>query len=426
MKSIRFKLATKKPIGYRFYMLFLSAGITFSAMATESQVEVITLPDAVALTLTHHPDLKSMVLQERVMQGRIQQAGVGERPQIGLMIEDAMGTGEHSGFKSMQSTLTYSWLLQQQLIDSRVAAVTSESDKLLLEQQIKALDLSASVAKYFIGILVKQERRKLNLLAKQQAEDVVNAIATRVQAGKSSPIELQLAKAELTRRALNVEDIEHELKANKYQLASLWGLPTSQYQFQGDLRSIPNVPSVDATLAQLKQNPRLLQYTSAQRIAQSQAELASVEAKPQWQFSAGLRRYEASDDFGIVAGVSIPFGGGDRNAGKIAALKAQQAVLENEQMSLMQAMDAQLYVLLQEMAHSQHMIDTVQSEIVPTLENALTQSVSAFERGQLSYTQYSEVRRELLNAQNTLLDAYESLHLQHIEIQRLTGSSLTQ
>ena len=155
-------------------------------------------------------------------------------------------------------------------------------------------------------------------------------------------------------------------------------------------------------------------------------ELARIEAKPQWQLTAGLRRYESTDDFGLVAGISIPWGDSNRNAGTIAALQAEQDVLVSEQSALMQSLDAQLYVLLQEMTHSQHVIQTVQTNIMPTLETALSEANNAFERGQLSYNQYSGVRRELLSAQIQLLEAFESLHLQHIEIQRLTGTSLSQ
>ena len=277
------------------------------------------------------------------------------------------------------------------------------------------------MAKHYIDILVKQERLKLNQMAATQAEEVVEAIAKRVNAGKSSSVEVQLAKAELIRRELAVEDVEHELKASQYQLASLWGKTAQNYHLNGNLLSVPAVPSVESQLAQLKQNPRLQQFVSAQRIAQSQMELARIEAKPQWQFTAGLRRYEATDDFGLVAGVSIPWGSENRNAGTMAALRAKQDVLASQQQALMQKLDAQLYVLLQEMAHSLHVIETIQLEIIPVLENALTEAGQAFDIGKLSYNQWSDIRRELLSAQNQLLDAYQSLHLQHIEIQRLTG-----
>ncbi|MGB5145386.1 MAG: TolC family protein [Shewanella indica] len=427
MRDMLFKVRTKKPIGYRFSAIVLGMCLVFPAVAVSDEApQTLTLADAVTLMLQQHPELQIFNSQQRVMEGRIQQASVGQRPEIGLMIEDALGTGEHSALKSMQSTLTFSWLLQQDLIDSRVNAAKTEATQLEIEKQIKALDLSSQVAKHFIDLLVKQERLKLNLIAEKQAKEVVKTVAKRVQAGKSSAVETQLAKAELIRRGLAVEDIEHELKASQYQLASQWGKPKASYRFNGNLLDMPAVPSVDSQLNLLKKHPRFQQLATAQRIAQSQMELARIEAKPQWQLTAGVRRYEASDDFGLVAGISIPWGSSDRNAGTIAALQAQQDVLANKQNALIQAQDAQLYVLLQEMAHSAHVIDTVRSDIVPTLEKALSEASNAFDKGLLSYNQYNDVYRELLSAQYQLLDAFESLHLQHIEIQRLTGTSISQ
>ncbi|HAU04059.1 MAG TPA: TolC family protein [Pseudoalteromonas shioyasakiensis] len=434
MRFNLYKSNRKKPIGNRFLavglVLTTGAGLVTSTpflanaqiqQQLQSSHQVINLSKAVTMTLQSHPELKALIAQEAVWQGNIEQAGIGERPQIGLMIEDALGTGEHSALQSMQSTLTYSWLLQQDQIDGRVNAAKSQANAVIVEQKIKALDLSAIVAKQFVEILIKQERLKLNQLAVSQAQEVVDAIVKRVKAGKSSNVEMRLAQAELVRRNLAVEDLEHELKASHYQLSSLWGKPQAELKLTGNLMLKPEIPSVESQLNKLKQIPQIQQFANEQRIAQSQMELARIEAKPQWQFTAGLRRYETTDDFGLVAGVSIPWGSENRNAGTMAALRAKQDVLASQQQALMQKLDAQLYVLLQEMAHSLHVIETIQLEIIPVLENALTEAGQAFDIGKLSYNQWSDIRRELLSAQNQLLDAYQSLHLQHIEIQRLTG-----
>lgn len=438
MRFNLYKSNRKKPIGNRFLavglVLTTGAGLVTSTpflanaqiqQQLQSSHQVINLSKAVTMTLQSHPELKALIAQEAVWQGNIEQAGIGERPQIGLMIEDALGTGEHSALQSMQSTLTYSWLLQQDQIDGRVNAAKSQANAVIVEQKIKALDLSAIVAKQFVEILIKQERLKLNQLAVSQAQEVVDAIVKRVKAGKSSNVEMRLAQAELVRRNLAVEDLEHELKASHYQLSSLWGKPQAELKLTGNLMLKPEIPSVESLLNKLKQIPQIQQFANEQRIAQSQMELARIEAKSQWQFTAGLRRYEATDDFGLVAGVSIPWGSENRNAGTMAALRAKQDVLASQQQALMQKLDAQLYVLLQEMAHSLHVIETIQLEIIPVLENALTEAGQAFDIGKLSYNQWSDIRRELLSAQNQLLDAYQSLHLQHIEIQRLTGVSVS-
>lgn len=427
MKATIFIRKLKKPIGYRFCAVVAGVGISLCATAAPANTpSTLSLSQAVKMTLNQHPDLKALVSQEAVLDGRIQQAGVGDRPEIGLMIEDVAGTGNYSGVKNAQTTLSYSWVLQQALIDSRINAAESEAATLAVAKKVKALDLSAIVARHYINYLVKQERLKLFKMAQRQAEEIVRAVAKRVDAGKSSTVEMELARAELIRRKLAVEDVRHEIKVSMYQLTALWGEVGNDYLLSGDLRSLPDEPRVEAQLALLKQNPDLHRFVSEQRIAQSQMELARIESKPQWQFSAGLRRYETTNDFGFVAGVSIPWGDTNRNAGKIAALKAKQDVLASEQAAMMQKLDAQLYVLLQEMAHSHHVIENIRTGIVPTLEKALSAASNAFEQGQLSYNQYSNVREELLGAQSQLLDAYKNLHLKHIEIQRLTGASISQ
>jgi outer membrane protein, heavy metal efflux system len=418
----------KKPRASRFCAGVLSISLTLCATAEifPESPRVLTLSQAVSLTLKQHPEFKAFVSRNMAQQGYVQQAGVGERPQVGLIIEDALGNGDHSALRSMQTTLTYAWILQQEQIDGRIAAVKTQAGQLEIEQQIASLDLAAITAKKFIQILIKTERLKLNKIALQQSQDVVKAIGERVNAGKSSNVEKLQAQAEQVRRELAVEDLEHELKASYYQLTSMWGEAGKSYQVSGDLMALPANPSVESQLTRLKKQPLLAKFVTQQRIAQSQIELARIEAKPQWQLSAGVRRYEATDDFGLVAGISIPWGSDNRNAGKIAALQAQQDVLADEADALLQNLDAQLYVLLQEMGHSRHVIDTMQQRIVPLLENALADASHAYDMGQLNYTQWNNVRQELLAAKSSLLDAYESLHLEHIEIQRLTGSSIFQ
>lgn len=418
----------KKPTNNRFLFGLFTFIMAFSVTAKEVKEfeSAIYLNDAVSMTLANHPELKAFLLRNDMQQGQVQQAAIGEPSQINLTVEDALGVGQHSALSNMQTTLTFSWLLQQEQINGRVNTAKTEIEQLAVEQQIVSFDLAATTAKQFIQILVKQERLKLNQMATLQAKEVLKALSERVNAGKGSNIDVRMAEVEIVRMALAVEDTVHDLKASQYQLSSLWGQAGSTFRVNGDLLALPKLSNLEYELDKLKQSPHILQFVTATRIAQSQLELARIEAKSQWQFTAGLRRYEATDDFGLVAGVSIPLGTDNRNAGKIATLKAKQDVLAFEQASLMQQLDSQLYVLLQEMAHARHVIDTFQQDIIPTLDITLKEAVIAFNVGQLSYSQWSDIRRELLNAQSELLNTYESLHLQHIEIQRLTGASISQ
>lgn len=206
----------------------------------------------------------------------------------------------------------------------------------------------------------------------------------------------------------------------------MWAEPRTDFTLTGNLLQLPKIVDFQSQFERFKNAPRLMQLASQKRIAQSHIELAQIEAKPQWQFTTGLRRYESTDDYGLVAGVSIPWGASGSNAGTVAKLRAEQDVLTAQAKSLTQQANSQLYALLQEVKHSVHVITTSKNEIIPTLETALTQAKQAFNVGKLNYNQWSSVRQAQLSAQSELLSAYESLHLQHIEIQRLTGASIEQ
>jgi cobalt-zinc-cadmium efflux system outer membrane protein len=387
--------------------------------------EALDLPQAVSLALSEHPEMAVFIHQRHGLNARVKQAQILPRPTIGFTIEDAMGTGTHSNFGAAQSTLKITWVLEQRAIDSRVNVAKNAATQVDFERDIKALDISAHTAKLFIEALILEQRLQLAKLAEQQADGALSAITRRVKAGKSLSIEQLQSEAELVRRSLEVEDLEHELEASRYQLVAQWGGEANQYVLQGDLLNVPAIENLPTQLAKLKAHPALLAFANQQRVAQSQIELARIEARPKWQVTAGIRRYETTDDFGLVAGISIPFGNDARSLGEVQVIQAKQAEYQSQGDVLARKLNTQLFVLLQNMKHSKHVIDTLTGRVIPLLEKASEEASKAYEIGRLGYLEWTSIRQELLSTQAQLLDAYQAIHLQHIEIQRLTGASLS-
>ncbi|WP_342805860.1 TolC family protein [Alteromonas sp. M12] len=390
-----------------------------------SNQQALDLSQAISFSLSEHPEMTVFTHQREALNARVKQAKILPRPTIGLTIEDAMGTGTHSNFGAAQSTLNIAWVLEYRAIDSRVNAAKNAATQVDFERDIKALDISAHTAKLFIEALILEQRLQLAKLAEQQANDALSAITRRVEAGKSLSIEQLQSEAELVRRGLEVEDLEHELEASRYQLVAQWGGEANQYVPQGDLLDVPVIENLPTQLAKLKAHPALLAFANQQRIAQSQIELARIEAKPKWQVSAGIRRYESTDDFGLVAGISIPFGNDARSLGDVQVIQAKQAEYQSQADVLARKLNTQLFVLLQNMKHSKHVIDTLTDRVIPLLEKASDEANRAYDIGRLGYLEWTSIRQELLSTQAQLLDAYQAIHLQHIEIQRLTGASLS-
>jgi cobalt-zinc-cadmium efflux system outer membrane protein len=434
-KASHFRL-TIKPIAGRFlkrratlFCLQLAIGVLLLPPQALSQSglnsEPLALPDAVSLALAQHPEMAVFMHQRNVLNARVQQANILPRPTIGVTIEDAMGTGVHSNFGAAQSTLSIGWVLEQNALKGRINAAKSAVTQVDFDIEIKALDIAAYTATLFIDTLILEQRLQLAKLAEQQAAEALTAITRRVQAGKSLSIEQLQSEAELIRRALEVEDFEHELEASRYKLVAQWSGDPNTYALRGNLLNVPVIQNLPTQLAKLNAHPALLSFANQQRIAQSQIELARIEARPKWQVSAGIRRYETSDDFGLVAGISIPFGNDGRSLGEVQVIEAKQAEYQSQSEVLKRALNTQLFVLLQNMKHSKHVIDTLTERVIPLLEEASVEASNAYDIGRIGYLQWTSIKQELLNTQAQLLDAYQAIHLQHIEIQRLTGATLS-
>lgn len=439
MKLFGQSFTNKKPTANRFllrrYLKFSSAllvvtstisGYAYSEVSTLKSVDLST---AISQTISLHPELKVFANQAERYKGYAHQASIQSRPEIGLTIEDALGTGDHSGFKSAQSTLSISWILDNSLVKSRVANAKVQGSTVALEREIKALDLAAQTARYFIQVLVNEERLKLAKMSLNQAIKSFEAVTKRVKAGKSSLVDKLKSQAEVAKKELVVEDLTHEVDASKYQLLAQWqGQGQSEQHKEthiiGSLLSLSQLKDVDSLFTHLKQLPSVSLFATKHRIAQSEIELARIETKPLWKFSTGLRRYETTDDFGLVAGISIPFGDANQNEGQIRALRASQSELATESQALVHKLNTQLYVLIEQMKHSQHVIHAVNEKVIPVLEQAFEQAEKAYKAGMYSYTEWMNTQQELLNAQSGLIGAYQNAHLNNIEIERLTGTSL--
>jgi cobalt-zinc-cadmium efflux system outer membrane protein len=85
---------------------------------------------------------------------------------------------------------------------------------------------------------------------------------------------------------------------------------------------------------------------------------------------------------------------------------------------------AQLLAQYSELKHSLLEAGTLRGEIIPQLEQALSRTEYAYERGRYSYLELADVQRELLQARRRVADVAADFHTIRIEIERLTGQSL--
>jgi len=406
------------------HILAIVATCTFVSHSTMAS-DAVTLSDAIKLTLANHPELTSYQFKQNMASGVIEQSKQVSPLSIELSIEDALGTGSYSGLSSLQTSLSISWLMEEDLAQARLNVANQQYQSIEVEKKINQLDVAADTARIFITILSQQQQLKLAKLSHQQASAMLNDIEKRNNIGQLSEVDKFRAQADLVQKSLLVEDLEHEIIASKAQLSAQWQQQQENISVVGNLQQIPQVKSLASIKQQLSDNPALLILANKQRIAQAQIKQAKQSALPAWQFSAGIKRNEAVDDFGVIAGVSIPFGTKPRNTGEIRKLGAQQQLFESQATAWYQAKATELLLLTHKLGHFQHVVEGLSQKSIPALEKALSAAKQAYLAGSYRYSDWYSIQQELTAAQQELILAYTNIHLFNIDIERLTGAAIS-
>lgn len=425
----------KKPIGGRFLFTKLFIGVVFAtamiawlpvyASDDKENLNSISLKEAVNKTLLQHPDLPGYNELIKSADGYIQQAGVGQRPELSFMLEDAMGTGSYSNIRSTQSTLSLSWLLESELLDKRTIIAEREKSSLVIQQEVKRLDIASETARYYLSALFFQKKKELENDAVAELERVEKEVSRRVRAGAAPDADRYQAIANLEEKKLSLHNSSYEIDAAVKSLASQWGEYEPSFS---EVEGVLDLPTKRINFEQLREyltnHPNIEIFLSDERVAKSKAELAKSEAKTQWRFNAGIRRNEAANDYGLVAGFTIPLGRPDRNAAQIRALGAEQAAYRADAEATRIRMETDLANYVRSYERYQNSVTSLQEKVIPSLQRAADEAENAYKLGKYSFVQWSSVQQDLIQAQETLLNLQFQAHLNRVEIERLAGVAL--
>jgi cobalt-zinc-cadmium efflux system outer membrane protein len=387
----------------------------------------LTLREALSRTLQSNPDLAAYQFVLKAQDGRITQAGFKPNPTLNSTLENVLGTGEAQGLSGAELTIGLSQLIELGgLRDKRVAVAQIERESLDVQGHIGRLDVLAETARRFVSLASQQEEHRLTHLAVELAEKTAAAVERRVAAAKSPIAERDRAAVALERAKSADAHAEHELLAARYDLAASWGAARPDFgQASADLYALPAISDYDTLLAQLEATPDLTRYLSEARLRDSEITLAMASRKPGIEVGAGVRRLQGTQDTALVFSASLPLPYYNKNQGLIAEAEARKQGAVAEQKAALVKARTQLFRNYRELLDRQREVTALRERALPRMESALQNTEYAYERGRYSYLELVDAQRELLAVRASLIDAASQYHLTLIEIERLTGNSLS-
>lgn len=418
-----FSVARKALTASLCVSMFLGTA-ALSAEQSGSQ-QVLGLQDAIVRSLQNNPDLKTFAYELEAQLGRVRQAGVRPNPEVGVLVENAFGTGARSGFDAAETTISLGFLIEHGARQRRLEVAQAGSGLLDTETTVRRLDVAAEATRRYLAILTAQEELVELNRSVRLAEETMSAVQARVRAAKAPQAEEARAHAQVARLQLDQEHVEHQLITAKQRMAALWGSRQPDFEsVEGALLNLPKLEAYESFAERLERNPQFAMLLSEQRLREADVRLAETRRRLPWQVTAGVRRFEDQSDHALIVGLSVPLPTRDQTRGAIATARAQAAQVDAKREALRAQLDAELFALYQELRHAYKETDVLRDEVLPSMEVAVEQSRYAYERGRYGYIEWVAAQRELLDQRRALLEASADVHRFRIEIERLTGAAL--
>jgi len=386
----------------------------------------LTLRDALALALTENPELAPFAWQERANEARILQAGLRPNPELGLQVEDVLGTGDFSGGQEAQITLQLSQVIElggkraaRTELASQARGVTKS------EYELKRVEVLGDVTQRFIQVVANQHALDLALTNRQLAEDALRTVQERVTAGKGSALEERKAQVALARGELVVESARYELNAARKKLAASWRSSRPVFErAEADLFARKPVPNFEEFARRISKSPEIARWVSEKKLREAEIKLADARRVPNVTVGGGIRRLQGFDDQALVFGFSMPLQLFDRNQGGAAEARALLGRTEAEQKAAEVRLGMVLLGLYEEMVHDAHIMEGVQTEILPKAEDALVISRDGFAQGRFSYLEVLDAQRTIFDVKQEYIRAATSYHQFLVEMERLIGQPI--
>ncbi len=386
----------------------------------------ITMATAVERTLAHNPELQVFPLREKGLKGGAMTDALRPALEAGIEVENLAGSGDYRGTDSMDTTLSLSSVLELgNKREARIAVADARIDKLHAEQQATALDVSGEVSRRFIDALFAQERLQLARDAEKLVAESLQIIKQRADVGIGSDADVLRAQAALEQARLTTGNAAATAKSSRTLLAAMWGDADADFlSVGGNLLDVGSQESMETLYDRVRKNPSILTLASEVRLREAEVRLAQASAKQDVNWSTGIRQFNETNDTALVVGMSVPLFAGKRNAGALQAAQAAQdetALQQENTLVQFRSRVQSLYVQRQQALDETHVLKT---KVIPTLENALKVTRSAFEQGRASYQEWLSTRQELLSAHLAMLDAAATAHRYRIDIEQLTAEPL--
>jgi cobalt-zinc-cadmium efflux system outer membrane protein len=380
---------------------------------------------AVDRTLASSPELQLYPYHVRALEAESLQAGLKPNPVLGVELENVMGTGDRRVLAGHELTLSLSQVLELGgKRERRVDVVDRQSAELQREFEVKRLDVVAATLRDYYDTLRLQQLLEWNQRRIASEKAALQVIQKRANAGVVGEadlmrMQLRLAKSESKQDTLNAQ---HEQALRR--LAANWAQEPDFNAVDGDMARLPALPDTTQLEQALLETPDYLLVVAQTRINEARLSLAEAERTANVTVGAGVRRFEASDDVALLFNFSMPLQFNDRNQGNIARAQAQYQEKLAHQELLKTRLEIALSRIRAAMQNNLEQEKRLKQQLEPVAHSLLQEVERGYKLGIYNVLQWVDAQDELYAIEREIIEAQYAIHLQFLELERLSGMGL--
>lgn len=406
-----------------FQATVVALALVACASVQAAPTPTISLDQAYARVERQHPSLAVFAPQRSVLDAAAEHAALGPARTLSATIENALGSGEASAFDGAEFAVSLASAFERAgKREARLALVDRQRDALASQESIKRLDIYAEVARRYLDLVAAQADETIANDDVAQREKTVAAARRRVDAGASPASAHLAAQANLARATLQRERARQAQGAASARLALLWGgTDESAVAAVASTLALPEVPSFAELDSLLESTPDLQRYADEERLREARVQLARSQVGTDLEWSIGVRRLQATSDWGLVGSMSIPLGTRSRASSGIRAAQAELDALRYEREVGVLDLRSTLIEAQGRLAARVAEAGRLRDDVIPSYVAAESAAERAYRAGALSQLEWSQLQADTTAMRREQLAATVDAQRALIEIQRLTG-----
>lgn len=387
----------------KIYFMTAAAGLFFSSPA-------LTLDEALQRASGESPELRAARAEAQASIQDIRTASAWADPELEFEME---GLGGNRGGNKAEYTALFSqeFPVSGRIRQSRTAAAYA-ADAARAAGLEAGLDFERTVRLAFIDLQAAQEIRTVRSQQLSLAEEILDAVKKRNEAGAASELDVLHSGMLLESGRIEMQAAEKELAVARKKLSGWTGIPDIE-NVEGDFFLLPEIPE-ERLLCET--HPVLQRFQALEKKAAAEVALAGSAGRPDITLGAGMRYEEAENAGSFIFSVSAPLPVFNRRRADVLSAGFRSEAVRFEKDRIRRELLLELNKTAAEFESAVQEVSVCRSLLLPKAERAVELSREGYASGRYGRLEYiaaqqmlADIRMRAVEAQRTALRAHAEL-----------------